>query len=98
MRVGHVALLGFVKLLLHERKSMGSKSQKWWMASMLGVLALASPALASSSSLPDIGIDVAEYVTDLGTALGTAIGVVVGLAFAFLVVWIVVRKARGAAG
>lgn len=39
--------------------------------------------------LPDVGIDVAEHVADLGVALGTAVGVVVGLAFAFVVVRLV---------
>ena len=37
-------------------------------------------------TIPDVGVEVTDYVTALGTALGTTVAVCVGVYFAFLAV------------
>ena len=52
-------------------------------------------ACATESSIPDIGVDVSSYVTDLGTKLGAIVGAAIGLGMAFYLVYRGVSAIKG---
>lgn len=75
---------------------------KWWgsraLAGAVALLALAATvpqALAEAPTLP-VGVapDMGPWVTELGTKFGVVVGILVGIAFAFLIVGLVIGKAR----
>lgn len=59
------------------------------------ILAGGSAVFAEGVTLPDTGVDVAQYATTAVSSLGSVIAVVIGAMFAFMVIRWGVRWARG---
>lgn len=60
------------------------------------MVAGASGALAEPPLIPDTGVDVGDYVTAGITAMAAVVAICVGGFFAFLIVKVALRWARGA--
>jgi len=70
-----------------------SRAQLLAFAMVAAVASLPSLCMAQSS-VSTHGVDLETFIGDLATEFGTYVGILVGVAFGFLIIALVVSKAR----